>query len=130
MRECENKPVSFLRSHHRSQAHEDSLPPESFPAMLHNHREFPRRRLFLQNYLKMRGQRERLWDWKEQQCDEKDQSCLWSLIRSNLYASKTNIPPHFSMKTPNSILIYTLSNLIDFRGIACGRNHQAAASQQ
>lgn len=54
MRECENKPVSFLRSHRRSQAHEDSLPPESFPAMLHSHTEFPRRRLFfLQNYLKM-----------------------------------------------------------------------------
>lgn len=85
---------------------------------------------FLQNYLKMRGQSERLWDWKERHCDEKDQSCLRSLIRSNLYASKTNIPPHFSRKTPNSILIYTLSNLIDFRGIACGRNHQAVASQQ
>lgn len=34
MRECENKTVSFLHSHCRSQAHEDTLPPESFPATL------------------------------------------------------------------------------------------------
>lgn len=34
------------------------------------------------------------------------------------------------MKMPNSILIYTLYNLIDFRRIASSVNHQAVASQQ
>lgn len=46
----------------------------------------------------MRGQQEPLWGWKEQQSDEKDQLCLWSLVRSNLYASKTNIPHTFPGK--------------------------------